>query len=276
MTPVSSPSRDVAPGLPRWALVLAGVGLLVIAGPMLALVLRAPWATLPSLLVSHTALSALGLSLATALAATIGCLIIGLPTALVLARTNSRLGGVLRAVFLVPLVLPPMVSGLALLLLLGRRGLAGQPLAALTGVTLPFTTTAVVIAQTFVALPFLVVTAEGALRAAGQDYERTAASLGARPGRVLRTVTLPLLMPALRTGVVLCFARALGEFGATALFAGNLPGVTQTMPLAIYQAFNGAGVGQDVALAMSLLLVVVALLLLGVSGLVGRPVIRHD
>jgi len=265
----------LSPGLPRWALPLAAAGLLVVAAPVLALASRAPWGNLPALLTSGPALSALGLSMTTALAATALCLLLGVPAALVLARTTGRLADILRAVMLVPLVLPPMVSGLALLLLLGRRGVLGQPLADLTGHTLPFTTPAVVVAQTFVALPFLIVSAEGALRTSGQAYERTAASLGARPARVLRTVTLPLLAPALRAGTVLCFARALGEFGATALFAGNLPGVTQTMPLAIYTAFNGSGVGQDVAVALSVLLVVVALVLLVASGLVGRSGARH-
>lgn len=265
----------ISPGLPRWALPVAAFGLLVVAAPVLALAWRAPWGGLGPLLGSGPALSALGLSMVTALAATAICLVIGVPVALALARTRGRLASTLRAVMLVPLVLPPMVSGLALLLLLGRRGVLGEPLAALTGYTLPFTTPAVVVAQTFVALPFLVVSMEGALRSTGQAYELAAASLGARPTYVLRTVTIPLIAPALRSGTALCFARALGEFGATALFAGNLPGVTQTMPLAIYTAFNGSGIGQDVAVALSLLLVVVALVLLALSGMMGRADTRH-
>ncbi len=265
---------NLARGLPRWAPLLAAVGFLVIAAPVLALTWRAPWGDLPALLASPPALSALGLSLVTSLAATALCLVIGVPTALVLARANGPVAGVVRAIMLIPLVLPPMVSGLALLLLLGRRGLAGGPLATFTGHTLPFTTVAVVVAQTFVALPFLIVSAESALRTKGQAYERAAASLGAKPGHVLRTVTLPLLLPALRSGTVLCFARALGEFGATAMFAGNLPGTTQTLPLAIYTAFNGSGVGQDVAIALSLVLVFVSLVLLVASGTIGRTEAR--
>ncbi|MDR1264866.1 MAG: ABC transporter permease subunit [Propionibacteriaceae bacterium] len=265
----------LSPGLPRWAPALAGVGFLVIAAPVFALVWRAPWSMLGSLLASRPALSALRLSLITSLGATVACLVIGVPAALVLSRANGPAASVARAIMLIPLVLPPMVSGLAMLLLLGRRGLVGGPLAQLTGYALPFTTPAVIVAQTFVALPFLIVSAEGSLRAAGLEFERAAASLGARPTRVLRTVTLPLLAPALRGGTVLCFARALGEFGATALFAGNLPGVTQTMPLSIYTAFNGSDIGQDVATALSLVLIGVSLVLLIASGTMGRVRAGH-
>jgi molybdate transport system permease protein len=161
----------------------------------------------------------------------------------------------------VPLVLPPMVGGIALLFLFGRNGWFGGALDAV-GVQLPFTTAAVVLAQTFVALPFLVLALEGALRSIGTGYEQAAAALGAGRWTVLRRVTLPLAAPGLITGTVLCFARAIGEFGATALFAGNAPGVTQTMPLAIYTAFNGAGVSQGTAVALALLLLVSAVLVL--------------
>jgi molybdate transport system permease protein len=259
-----------AAGLPAWALVLAGLGLLAVGLPVLALVVRAGWRTLPATLSSPTALSALGLSFGTALLATLVCVVLGLPLALVLARWRGWGTALLRAVVLIPLVLPPLVGGLALLLLLGRRGLLGGPLAAATGFSLPFTTAAVVVAQAFVALPFLVVSVEGALRAIDDGYLWTAASLGASPSYAFWTVTLPLLGPALRNGIVLSFARALGEFGATALFAGNLPGTTQTMPLAIYTAFNGAGVDQSAATALSLLLVVCALVLLVASGQLRR------
>jgi molybdate transport system permease protein len=171
---------------------------------------------------------------------------------------------VLRALVTVPLVLPPMVGGVALLFLFGRRGMLGMLLESWWGVRIPFTTLAVVLAQVFVALPFLVLAVEGTVRARGVDYERTAATLGAGRWRTLTRVTLPLAAPGLIAGVVLCFARAVGEFGATALFAGSAPGVTQTMPLAIYAAFNGAGVSQGPAVALALLLLVttVAVLLL--------------
>src|SRR5699024_8941078 len=158
--------------------------------------------------------------------------------------------------------LPPMVGGVALLFLFGGSGVLGRWLDDAFQLTLSFTTVAVVIAQVFVALPFLVLTVEGSVRTAGTDYERTAASLGAGRWRVFRRVTIPLARDGIIAGTILCFARAVGEFGATALFAGNAPGVTQTMPLAIYTAFNGAGDGRDAAVALSLLLLGTAVLVL--------------
>ncbi|MCL2316367.1 MAG: ABC transporter permease [Actinomycetia bacterium] len=254
------------PALPAWALALAVAGLLVAGLPVLALVVRADWGHLGADLTSAGAASALWLSLTTAACATLACVVLGVPLALVLAGGRGFGTSLLRAIVLIPLVLPPLVGGLALLALLGRHGLLGGPLASATGLALPFTTAAVVIAQTFVALPFLVVSVEGALRGRDPGDARAAASLGASPSRVFWTVTLPALAPALRAGIVLSFARALGEFGATALFAGNLPGVTQTMPLAIYAAFNGAGVSRGAATALALLLVVCAVVLLAASG----------
>ena len=189
------------------------------------------------------------------------CLVVGVPLALVLARSGGRAAQVLRTLVLVPLVLPPMVGGLALLSLLGRAGLVGGPVHAATGWSLPYTTAAVVVAQTFVALPFLVVTLEGALRSRGLAEEQVAASLGARPGHVLTHVTLPAVAPALLNGTALTWARAVGEFGATALFAGNLEGTTRTVPLAIYTAFASAGVTQGSAVALSVLLLVVCVVL---------------
>jgi len=256
--------------LPAWTMALAIAGLLAIGLPVLALVVRADWPHLGADLGSTAALTALRLSLLTSVAATVVCLILGLPLALVLARGHGWPTAGLRAVVLIPLVLPPMVGGLALLALLGRRGLLGQPVAQATGFALPFTTAAVVVAQVFVALPFLVVALEGALRGLDPQYAQAAACLGARPARVFWHITWPLLGPALRNGLALSFARALGEFGATALFAGNLPGTTQTMPLAIYSAFNGAGVSQGAATALSLLLVACAVILLLASGQLGR------
>lgn len=247
--------------LPLVLLVPAVLGLAVLVVPLTALVARVDGATLWADITSPTALSALGLSLATGALATLVCVVLGIPLALWIARSGPRLAGVLRAVLTVPLVLPPMVGGVALLFLLGRNGWLGAALAAV-GVRVPFTTAAVVIAQTFVALPFLVLALEGALRATGTGYEQAAAALGAGRWRILWRITLPLAAPGLVAGVVLCFARAIGEFGATALFAGNAPGVTQTMPLAIYTAFNGAGVSQGSAVALSLLLLITALAVL--------------
>ncbi|MFS0714303.1 ABC transporter permease [Microbacterium sp. 2P01SA-2] len=244
--------------LPRVLLVPAIVGLALLVVPLIALVGRVDTATVWADVTSPEAAAALALSLQTALAATAACIVLGVPLALTIARAGARTAAALRAVVTVPLVLPPMVGGVALLFLFGRTGWLGALLGE-AGIRIPFTTVAVVIAQTFVALPFLVLALEGALRATGVGYEQTAAALGAGRWRILWRVTLPLAAPGLIAGTVLCFARALGEFGATALFAGNAPGVTQTMPLAIYTAFNGAGVSQGTAVALSLLLLITAI-----------------
>ncbi len=245
--------------LPPVLAVPAVLGLALLIVPLIALVARVEWSTLWSDITSVEAMAALRLSLQTAVAATACCVVLGIPLALVIARSGERVAGVLRAVVTVPLVLPPMVGGVALLYLFGRSGPVG---ALLGGASLAFTTTAVVIAQTFVALPFLVLALEGALRTAGTRYETVASTLGAGRWRILWRVTLPLALPGIVAGVVLAFARALGEFGATALFAGTAPGITQTMPLAIYTAFNGSGVGQGTAVALSLLLLVTAVAVL--------------
>ena len=252
-------ARRSAPGyVPRVLLVPAVVGLALLVVPLAALVGRVDPTTVWTDVTSPEAGAALALSLQTALAATAACIVLGVPLALTIARAGARGAAVLRAIVTVPLVLPPMVGGVALLFLFGRTGWLGAMLGE-AGIRIPFTTVAVVIAQTFVALPFLVLALEGALRATGVGYEQTAAALGAGRWRILFRVTLPLAAPGLIAGTVLCFARALGEFGATALFAGNAPGVTQTMPLAIYTAFNGAGVSQGTAVALSLLLLITAI-----------------
>ncbi len=248
--------------VPRWLAVPAVVGLAFLVLPLAALVGRVDWTTLWSDITAPAAVDALVLSLLTGSVATAVCLVLGVPLALLIARSQPRVSAVLRAVVTIPLVLPPMVGGVALLFLLGRSSPVGSLLDEWWGLRIPFTTTAVVLAQVFVALPFLVLTVEGSLRTVGVDYERTAASLGAGRWRILWRVTLPLAAPGLIAGVILSFARAIGEFGATALFAGNAPGVTQTMPLAIYTAFNGAGVGQGTAVALSLLLLVTAVAVL--------------
>lgn len=244
--------------VPQILLVPAIVGLALLVLPLVTLVARVDWSTLWTDVTAPEATSALLLSLGTGLVATLVCIVLGVPLALVIARSGRRLAGVLRALVTVPLVLPPMVGGIALLFLFGRTSRLGGLLAEV-GIRIPFSTTAVVLAQTFVALPFLVLAVEGSLRTSGVGYEQTAAALGAGRWTILRRVTLPLAAPGLIAGVILCFARAIGEFGATALFAGNAPGVTQTMPLAIYTAFNGAGVTQGTAVALSLLLLVTAI-----------------
>ena len=248
--------------IPRFLTVLAMIGLGLLTLPIIGLIARVDWATVPAAITSPDAVDALSLSLRTGLAATLICLLVGIPLALLIARSRPRVAGLLRALTTLPLVLPPMVGGIALLYLLGRNGLIGGYLGAAFGLRIPFTTAAVVIAQAFVALPFLVISVEGSLRTAGTRFEAVAATLGASRWTVFRRITLPLVMPGVVAGTVLCFARALGEFGATALFAGNAAGVTRTMPLAIYTAFNGAGVTQESAIALSLLLVAVAIVIL--------------
>lgn len=241
--------------IPRSLIVPAAVGLVFLLVPLTALVARVEWATLWQDVTSETSRAALALSLGTGAVATAVCALVGVPLAIVIARSTPRTAALLRALVTVPLVLPPMVGGVALLYLFGRSGWFGA-------LGLPFTTPAVVLAQVFVALPFLVLAVEGSLRSTGVGYERTAAALGASRLTILRRITLPLAAPGIVAGIVLCFARAIGEFGATALFAGNRPGVTQTMPLAIYTAFNGAGVSQGTAVALSLLLLVTAVAVL--------------
>ena len=247
--------------VPQVLVVPAVLGLALLVVPLTALVGRVDWSTLWADVTSPAALSELGLSVVTAAIATVVCAVLGVPLALLIARSGARVAALLRAVVTVPLVLPPMVCGVALLFLLGRNGWLGRLLGEV-GIQVPFTTAAVVIAQAFVALPFLVLALEGSLRATGVGYEQAAAALGAGRWRILWRVTLPLAAPGLLAGIVLCFARAVGEFGATALFAGNAPGLTQTMPLAIYTAFNGAGVSQGTAVALSLLLLITAVAVL--------------
>ena len=244
--------------VPRWAWIPAAVGVALITLPLIALLTRVNWTELPALLTSPPSVTALLLSLRTSVIATVLCLMLGLPLALVVARLRFRGRDLVRSLVLLPLVLPPVVAGIALLSAFGRRGLLGESLQVL-GIQIAFSTAAVVLAQTFVALPFLVLSFEGALLSHGAGYEATAATLGAAPGTVLRRVTLPLMLPAIISGTVLSFARALGEFGATITFAGSLEGVTRTLPLEIYLQRES---DPDAAVALSLLLIVVAALVM--------------
>ena len=243
--------RAPGPRPPALLLVPAALGLGFLLLPLAALVLRAPWGDLARHLTSPQAGEALRLSLVSASAATVVCVVLGVPLAWVLARVPFRGRALVRALVTVPLVLPPVVGGVALLLLLGRRGLVGRHLDAWFGVSLPFTTAAVVVAEAFVAMPFLVVAVEGALRGADPRFEEAAASLGASRWTTFRRVTLPMVAPGVAAGTVLCFARALGEFGATITFAGNFPGVTRTMPIAVYLALE---TDPDAAVVLSLVL----------------------
>ncbi|HEU5029824.1 MAG TPA: ABC transporter permease [Spirillospora sp.] len=247
-------------GRPPWFLLLpalAGLAFLVL--PLAGLLARAPWSTLGTRLGQGEVLEALRLSLLSATISTGVCLLLGVPLAWVLARASFPGLRLVRALVTVPLVLPPVVGGVALLLALGRRGLVGEWLDAAFGITLPFTTAGVVLAETFVAMPFLVISVEGALRAADLRYEEAAATLGAGRWTIFRRVTLPLVAPGVAAGAVLCWARALGEFGATITFAGNFPGRTQTMPLAVYLALQN---DPQAAIVLSLVLLAVSVAVL--------------
>lgn len=240
-------------------LVLALLAAAFLALPLLGIVARAPWGRLGEILASDVVRESLGLTLATSLTATALAVVLGVPLAWLLARGNLPGRRVLRAVVTLPLVLPPVVGGVALLAVLGRRGVVGSRLEAWFGVTVPFTPAAVVLAQTFVAMPFLVLSLEGALRSSDGRLEEVAASLGASRWTTMRRVTLPLLAPSLVAGTVLAWARALGEFGATVTFAGSFPGRTQTLPLAIYAAID---TDPQAAHALSLVLLAVCLAVL--------------
>jgi molybdate transport system permease protein len=247
--------------LPRWVFVPALLGAAFVLLPVVAIATQVEWSHFLALLTSEDSRAAFWLSLRTSAASTTACVVLGVPMALVLARYEFPFRGVARSLVLLPLVLPPVVGGLALLYTFGRRGLLGHALEVL-GIQVAFSTVAVVMAQTFVALPFLVVSLEGALRTAGERYEVAAASLGASPTTVLRRITVPLVLPGLLSGAVLAFARSLGEFGATITFAGSLQGRTRTLPLEIYLQRE---TDPDAAVALSLVLVVVAVLVIGLA-----------
>ena len=247
--------RDRA-SVPVPLLVPAGLAVAFLVLPLAGLLIRAPWSSLGTALTAPGVGTALRLSLVSATLATLLSLVLGVPLAWLLARSRARGRTLLRALVTVPLVLPPVVGGVALFLVLGRQGIVGRWLHEAFDVTIPFTTTAVVIAETFVAMPFLVISVEGALRAADDRFEDVAATLGADRWTTFRRVTLPLVAPGVAAGAVLCWARALGEFGATITFAGNFPGTTQTMPLAVYLALQR---DPDAAIALSLVLLAVSL-----------------
>lgn len=260
-TPSRARSQSPPTGSPGWLYLPTVLGLLFIVVPLAALVVRADLGRLGELLTADSALDALWLSLRTASIATVVSLLLGVPMGLVFARSRLPGRNVLRALVLVPLVLPPVVGGIALLYAFGRRGLLGQALD-VVGIQLPFTTVAVVMAQVFVSLPFVVLAIEGSVRTSGERYEAIAATLGASPTRVLVRVTIPLIRPALVSGAIMAFARALGEFGATLAFAGSLPGVTRTLPLEIYLVRESDA---DSAVALALVLIVIALVAVAVA-----------
>jgi molybdate transport system permease protein len=236
---------------------LLAIGFLAI--PLVGLLEQAPWRHLAGELAAPQVRVALRLSLVCSLGAVAISLLLGVPLAFLLARVEFRGRNLVRALTILPMVLPPVVGGVALLLAFGRRGLAGQWLDRAFGITLPFTTMGAILAEAFVAMPFLIISTEAGLRAMDRRYEDAAATLGAGRWTTFRRVTLPLIAPSVGAGAALCWARALGEFGATITFAGNLPGTTQTMPLAVYLALQN---DPPAAIALSLVLLVVSLILL--------------
>ena len=280
-----SRASDPGPALgrpPARLLVPAAVGALFLGLPLLALLVRTPWSQFFQQLERPAVLEALRLSLVTSMAAVVVVTAVGIPLAWTLARVDFPGRSLVRALVIVPLVLPPVVGGVALLSAFGRRGLVGGPLHDAFGLTIPFSTPAVVIAHAFVSLPFFVLAVEGALRAADREYDVVAATLGASRWTTFRRVSLPLAGPGLLAGLVLAWARALGEFGATITFAGNYPGTTQTMPNAIYVELQD---DQAAALVLSVILMLVSVAVLAllrerwfdqaVGGHVGRPALAR-
>ena len=244
---------------PRSVLVVAVLGIAFLALPVVGLLQRAPWSSLDDLLGRRTVLDARRVSFTVSAVAAAIVVVLGTPLAWTLVRVDIPMRRLVRALVVLPMVLPPVVGGTALLFALGRRGLVGQWLDRWFDITLPFTMAGAVVAATFVALPFYVMTVEGALRTMGDDLEQMAGTLGTPPLTVLRRITLPRLLPAMGAGLALAWARALGEFGATITFAGNLPGSTRTLPLATFQALES---DPEAALALSLVLLAVSLVVL--------------
>jgi molybdate transport system permease protein len=253
-------TREPRLGRPPLTLLVAGaLAAAFLVVPLAALIGSAPWDRLWSIVTTGEARQALWLSAWTSTVAAGLCLVLGLPLAWLLARTTFSGRRLVRALVTVPLVLPPVVAGVSLLSAFGRHGLIGAPLRDAFGTQIPYTSVAVVLAHTFVAMPFFVISLEGALRATSPRLELAAASLGADRWTTFRRVTVPLAMPGLVAGLVLAWARSLGEFGATITFAGNYPGTTRTMPLEVYTALQG---DRDTAVALSLVLLAVCVLVL--------------
>jgi molybdate transport system permease protein len=258
---VTSGSANRARARPPWLLLALGtVAVAFLVMPFLALLQRTPWSGLGELVGRPVVTDALRLSLLTSLAATGAALVLGTPLAWLLARQRFPGRSAVRAVVLLPMVLPPVVGGAALLFAFGRRGLLGESVYDQTGLLLPYSAWGVIVANTFVAMPFLIITVEAGLRSMDRRYEDAAATLGASQWTVFRRITLPMVAPSIVAGAVLCWARALGEFGATVTFAGNLQGRTQTMPLAVFLALESGD--RQAAIALSLLLIMVSLAVL--------------
>jgi len=244
------------PRVLRWATFVA---IAVVAAPLIALLWRVPWSDLPQLLSTEVVVDALLLSVLSSMCAAGAALVLGTLIALQLSNMRGAAASTLRAVVTLPMVLPPVVGGAALLFAFGRNGLVGETINNATGLVLPYSLAGVVIANTFVATPFVVLTIESGLRSLDSRYELAAATLGAGPLSTKLRVVLPMIRSSIVAGTFLAWARALGEFGATITFAGNIPGRTQTLPLAVFVAME---TNRGAALAMSLLLVVISLTVL--------------
>ncbi|GAB3772630.1 molybdate transport system permease protein [Nocardioides ginsengisegetis] len=253
-------TRSARPlGRPPLVLVVPGtVAAALLVLPLITLVLDTPWGSFWDEVRTQAVRDALRITALASAVTVVACLVLGTPLAWLLARVDFPGRSVLRAAVAVPLVLPPVVAGVALVTALGRHGVVGALLRD-AGLTIPYTTTAVVIAHTFVSMPFYVLSVEGALRAGGEQYDVVAATLGADRWTTFRRVTLPLAMPGVMAGAMLAWARSLGEFGATITFAGNYPGTTQTMPSLIYGALQA---DPQVARTLSMVLLVVSLAIL--------------
>ena len=244
---------------PRSIVVVAALGVLAFSIPVVGLLWQTPWRDLPSLLASDVMFDALRISVIASLAATAFSFLVGFPIAYLLARVDFPGRSLVRGIVLLPLVLPPVVGGAALLFAFGRRGIVGEPVYEATGFVMPFSIWGVIAAATFVSMPFLILTLEGGIRNLDDRYEDAAASLGAGPWTVLRRITIPMVWPALAAGLVLTWARAFGEFGATVTFAGNLQGRTQSLPLAVFVALES---DRPTALAISLVMIVTSVAVL--------------
>jgi molybdate transport system permease protein len=242
--------------VPLGIAIAATLGVVLVALPVFGIALRAPWSRLGEIATDEVALAALRLSLIVATSAAATALVLGFPIAWALARVPIRGHTIVRALVVLPLVMPPVVAGVGLLAAFGRRGIVGGPLNDWFGIQITFTTAAAVIAAAFVSLPLAVLALESGLRSIDVRLEQAAATLGASRWYVLRRVTIPLLGPQIAAAAVLAWARALGEFGATITFAGNLRGRTQTLPLAVYERLQ---TDPDAAFALSVVLIAVAL-----------------
>ena len=245
--------------IPKFIWLLASISVLLVALPLAGIFIRAPWADFITLVGERATRDSFFISLQTSIIATFFAFVFGVPLAWVFARHSSRAVGVIRTICISPMVLPPVVGGIALLTAFGRRGIVGQFLFDWWGISLPFTRSAVVLAQVFVSMPFLVVATETAFRQIDRGLEEAARTLGATPTRVFFTVALPGARQAIGAGIALAWARAIGEFGATITFAGSFPGRTQTLPMAVYELVS---VNYQQSLVLSLILVVISMAVL--------------